>query len=198
MNKHLQMDWIDGILIALGFSVGIELGYLFPPLLSIASEISLVAAFGAPTLRRAVFGAPTPGTPKEGPIWRLCSIFGLLIIFLSVPFFWIGSIAIQQSKEPMPDFRSEVLQEEAEWSARFQEVDSMLNAVVVPAGTSQEEIDRLTAEKKAQQEKEKIQKREGTISGREKEFVQRKEERFQEGLQTFFGESVYVFWVLYY
>ena len=57
--------------------------------------------------------------------------------------------------------------------------------MVVPAGTPQEEIDRLTAEKKAQQEKEKKQRIEGSITKREKDFLYRKEERFQEGVQMF-------------
>lgn len=185
MKEHLQMDWIDGILIALGFFVGIQLAYLLPNLSEFASEISFGTIFLAPALRRLIFGPPVLGVPKEGALWQFCSVLGLFTVFLSVPVLGMGTMAIQQSKESTPDFRSEVLKEQAELDERLREVDSFLNAVVVPAGTPQEEIDRLTAEKKKQREIEKRQKIEGEIQARESDFSQRKEERFQEGVQVF-------------
>ena len=95
----------------------------------------------------------------------------------------MGTFAVQQSTEQMPDFRTEVLNEEAEIDEKLKDIDAFLDAVVVPVGTPQEEIDRLTEEKKALRRKEKIQKREETIKKREHDFVYEKEERFQEGVQ---------------
>lgn len=183
MRQHLNLDWIDAILIALGFSLGIQLSLWIPSLYSFGSEISMAAVFMTPALRRAVFGAPNLSPPKKGAIWTFCSIFGLLMVFLSTPFLGLGAMAIHQSKESIPDFRSEVLEEESEWAERFQEIDSFLNSVVVPAGTPQEEIDRLTAENKAQREKEKNQKTEERILEKEKAFLSSKERRFQDGVQ---------------
>lgn len=194
MKQHLQMDWIDAIFIASGFAIGIVLGTIFPSFSEIAAEISVVCVFLAPSLRRAIFGPPKIANPKEGAIWKFCSAFGLLSVFFSIPFFWMGSIAIQQSKEPMPDFRAEVLKEEAEMDEKFKDVDAFLDAVVVPAGTPQEEIDRLTEEKKEARRQEKIQKREGDIKKRETDFVYEKEERFQDGVQSiFWGLGVCLF-----
>ena len=185
MKQHLRLDWIDAILIALGFAVGIEFAILFPNLMVFGSEISIAGVFLVPMLRRAIWGPPKVGEPKEGAIWKFLSMLGLLTVFFSIPVFGSGIVAIQQSKEPMPDFRSEVQEEESEWAKRFQDLDSFLNGVVVPAGTPQEEIDRLTAEKKAQQEKERKLVIEGRIQKREQDFLYQQEERLQEGINVF-------------
>lgn len=184
MKQHLQMDWIDAIFIALGFAIGIFLGTYFPDLSEISSELTVVAVFLAPTLRRAILGPPKLSTPKEGALWKFCSMLGLIAVFFSIPFFWVGALAMQQSKEPMPDFRAEVLKEEAEMDKKFTNIDSFLDSVVVPAGTPQEEIDRLTKENKEKRLAEKLQKREGTIKQREKDFVFEKEVRFQDGVRS--------------
>lgn len=183
MNNSLQMDWIDGIAMALGFLLGTGIGFIVPELMEFASNISVIAMLGAPVLRRQLIGPPDLGIPKEGVIWGLCSVFGLFVVFFSMVFFWLAGVAFSDMREPMPDFRSEVLKEEAEWNERYQKLDALADAVVVPKGTPQEEIDRLMSEKKAQREKERATKVEGRIASREKEFVQGQDERFQDGIQ---------------
>ena len=185
MNNSLQMDWIDGIAMALGFLFGTGIGFIVPELMEFASNISVITMLGAPVLRRKLIGPPDLGIPKEGVIWRLCSVLGLFIVFFSMVFFWLAGFAFSDMREPMPDFRSEVLKEEAEWNERYHELDALTDAVFVPKGTPQEEIDRLMSEKKAKREKERAANVEGRIANREKEFSQWQDERFQGGIQFF-------------
>ena len=58
----------------------------------------------------------------------------------------------------------------------------MLNSVVVPADTPQEEIDRLQEEKNQKAEEESKQKVENRIKQLQDEYRRDKDDRFQEGL----------------
>ena len=182
MSGYLQMDWLDGILIAATFCLGIILASSFPESNLMGSNISVMGVLAAPVLRRVVLGAPNLPEPRAGVFWGLVSITGLLLLFFSVGVFFMASIAIQQSSEPMPDFRAEVESRQAEYSESTREIDAFLNAVVVPAGTPQEEIDRLTEEKKKEREAEKKASVDNRVQELETEFVQRKKERFEEGV----------------
>jgi hypothetical protein len=184
MNRLLQMDWIDGVLIAVFFSAGIVIDSLFPFLESIGGQLSVSGVFLAPVFRRLIFGAPNLPMPKEGVVWRFISILGLLTIFFSMGFFLLSAIAIQQSKEPMPDFRTEVEEREAELQSNLKEINAMLNAVVVPSGTPQEEIDRLQAEKKEENEREQKINIEKSIQNLETEDIQKKKDRYEEGINV--------------
>ena len=148
MDNNLQMDWIDGVLIAASFGLYIllDIQFSFPQELGRYAGTSSI--FWGPAIRRIVFGPPNLPEPKNGAIWRLSSIFGLLTVFFSMGMFFLSGVAIQQSKDPMPNFRSEVEQRHAELQVELRSINSMIDAVVVPVGTPDEEIQRLQEEKK--------------------------------------------------
>lgn len=86
----------------------------------------------------------------------------------------------------MPDFRSEVMKQEAELNEQLKDINAMLDSVVVSADTPQEEVDRLIAEKKSQREKEEKEKREKRIQERTESFIKSKKERFDEGISALY------------
>ena len=120
--------------------------------------------------------------PKNGAVWRLASILGLLTIFLSMGMFALSGLAIQQSKEPMPDFRPEVEQRHAELQSDLSSINAMLDAVVVPIDTPEEEIQRLQEEKKREREQKEKLEVEQRIQRLESEYRESKENRYQEGI----------------
>ena len=61
--------------------------------------------------------------------------------------FALSGLAIQQSKEPMPDFRQKLEQRHLAIQSDLSSINAMIDAVVVPANTPKEEIQRLEAEK---------------------------------------------------
>ena len=180
MNENLQMDWIDGLLVSFAFGCTIGISILFPTFGGWIQEYSLIFVFALPVFRRIFYGYPNLPPPKESAVAKLISILGLFILFFSLPLFYITSLAIQDSIEPMPEFRSEVEEYETELDARLADVDSFLNAVVVPVGTPQEVIDRLTAEKVKEKQREKS---ESEIQKKTLQFKEDQEERFQDGMK---------------
>ena len=182
MDNNLQMDWIDGVLIAASFGLYILLDIQF----SIPQELGKYAGtssiFWGPAIRRIIFGPPNLPEPKIGAIWRLASVFGLLTIFFSIGMFALSGLAIQQSKEPMPDFRQEVEQRHAELQSDLSSINAMIDAVVVPVGTPKEEIQRLEAKRKKERERKEKLEVEQRIQKLEREYKEDKEERYQEGI----------------
>ena len=182
MDNNLQMDWIDGVLIAasFGFYILLDIQFSFPQELGRYAGTSSI--FWGPAIRRIVFGPPNLPEPKIGAIWRLFSVFGLLTIFLSMAMFALSGLAIQQSKEPMPDFRQKVEQRHAELQSDLSSINAMIDAVVVPANTPKEEIQRLEAERKKERERKEKLEVEQRIQSLEREYREDKEERYQEGI----------------
>ena len=88
MSSYLQMDWLDGILIAATFGLGIVLSSSFPESNLMGSDISVVGILAAPALRRVVLGPPSLSEPKTGVFWGLVSVLGLLLLFFSMGIFF--------------------------------------------------------------------------------------------------------------
>jgi hypothetical protein len=179
MPQNFQYDWLDGIFVSVFFGLGIVL-YEFMPGWSLGMEhLSVLGLFGGPVIRRALFGAPQLPPAKEGAGWRLISILGLLIIFFSMAMFWMSAIAFEQSNETMPMYRAEVEQREKELQEMLGDISP---SVVVPAGTPQEEIDRLIQLEVDREAKESKQRVESRIKELEDDFIMGRKERFQDGL----------------
>ena len=96
--------------------------------------------------------------------------------------FALSGLAIQQSKEPMPNFRQKVEQRHAELQSDLSSINAMIDAVVVPADTPKEEIQRLEAERKKERERKEKLEVEQRIQSLEREYREDKEERYQEGI----------------
>ena len=80
MTMNLNFDWLDGILSALSFVGGL---YLFGDVswfVDCLPTMWLVIY----SVRRLILKSSIPSHPKSGIIWRLSSIFGLLLTFLPV------------------------------------------------------------------------------------------------------------------
>ena len=150
MQENLGMDWIDGVLISVMFGFGIGISTFIPDLEHLSSAIAIGGIFLGPAVRRVLFGPPKNGIPKEGGFYSLVSLLGLLLMFFSMAMFWLASIAFQHSFEPSPNFRLEAKQAEKEMLERYGDLDLNIG-VLVPAGTSAEEIEAL---EKAEAEKE--------------------------------------------
>ena len=182
MEKNLQMDWIDGLLVSFSFGCIIGISILFPTFGRWTQEYSLILIFTLPVFRRKFYGSPNLPPPKESTGAKLISVLGLLILFFSLPLFYITSLAIQDSLKPIPYFRSEVEAYETEMNAQFAEMDSFLNAVVVPADTPQEVIDQLTEEKIKENQQKQSERIENEIQRKTLRFKEDQEERFTDGL----------------
>ena len=182
MNNNLQMDWIDGVLIAASFCLYITLDIQFSFSHEVGRYAGTSSIFLGPAIRRIIFGPPNIPEPKKGAFWGLISIFGLFTIFLSMGMFALSGLAIQQSKEPMPNFRHQVEQRHAELQSDLSSINAMLDAVVVPVDTPQEEIQRLQAEKKIEREQKEKLEVEQRIQGLEREYREDKKNRYQEGI----------------
>ena len=182
MNNNLQMDWIDGVLVAASFGIYIGLDMQFSFSHEVGRYAGTSSIFLGPAIRRLLFGAPNLPEPKTGAIWRLASIFGLLTIFFSMGMFALSGLAIQQSKEPMPDFRQDVEQRHAELQSDLTSINAMLDAVAVPVDTPKEEIQRLQEEKKKEREQKEKLEVEQRIQRLEREYRESKENRYLEGI----------------
>ena len=185
MATHLQMDWLDGLLISVFFGGGIALTIFFPSFAFIGTELSIGSVALAPILRRILIGPPDLPPPKQGAGWRLISILGLFVMFASFITLLGAATAIKDSTEPMPDFRQDILQQDAELKEQLKDLDALLDAVVIPAGASEEEIERLEAEHKEKRAKEKQAEQAKTqkrIEKKERDFIQNQQERLEEGI----------------
>ena len=181
MNKNLSMDWVDGVCISAMFGFGIGIPTFIPGLESMSSSIAIGGVLLAPAIRRYLFGPPKYKSPKEGAFYSLVSLLGLLLMFFSMGMFWLAGIAFQHSFEPKPNFRLEAIQAEKEMREKYGDLDIDIG-VLVPAGTSQEEIEAL---EKAEQEKEEQRRKaelESDIKEREARFNENIQGRRQDGL----------------
>ncbi len=181
MKENLGMDWVDGVLISGMFGLGIGISSFISGLESLSSTIAIGGVFLAPAVRRYVLGPPKYGTPKEGLLYSLSSLFGLLLMFFSMAMFWLASIAFQHSFEPRPNFRLEAQQAEIEMREKYGDLDINIG-VLVPAGTSPEEIEAL---EKAEAEKEEQRRKaelEANIKEREARYIEHIKGRRQDGV----------------
>ena len=181
MNENLGMDWVDGVLISGMFGLGIGISSFIPGLESMSSAIAIGGVFLAPAVRRYFLGPPKYKNPKEGLLYSLSSLFGLLLMFFSMAMFWLASIAFEHSFEPRPNFRFEAEQAEREMREKYGDLDINIG-VLVPAGTSAEEIEAL---EKAEAEKEEQKRKadlEADIKDREARYIENIKGRRQDGL----------------
>ena len=175
------MDWVDGVFISAMFGFGIGIPTFIPILESVSSSIAIGGVLLAPMARRYLIGPPKYKYPKEGAFYSFASLFGLLLMFLSMGMFWLAGIAFQHSFEPKPNFRLEAIQAEKEMREKYGDLDIDVG-ILVPAGTSQKEIEAL---EKAEQEKEEQRRKaelESDIKEREARFKENITARRQDGL----------------
>ena len=181
MEKDVGMDWVDGVCISAMFGFGIGIPTFVPGLESMSSSIAIGGVLLAPAVRRYLFGPPKYKYPKEGAIYSLTSLLGLLLMFFSMGMFWLAGIAFQHSFEPKPNFRFEAIQAQKEVREKYGDLDIDIG-VLVPAGTSPEEVEAL---EKAEAEKEDQRRRaelEADIKERETRFKENITSRRQDGL----------------
>jgi hypothetical protein len=176
MSKKLQLDWLDGIFIALFFLIGISLQAFIQNF----QYLTVMALFAAPTVRRKIFGPPNLPEPKEGSIWAFVSIVGLLIIFFSMAILWLATVGITNSKEPMPFFRAEVEANEKELHDLFADIGI---SVVTPANTPKEEFDKLLEVERRKQEEESKKRIENHINELQHKFKQDKQQQFDNSMK---------------
>ena len=71
MDNNLQMDWIDGVLIAASFGLYIllDIQFSFPQELGRYAGTSSI--FWGPVIRKRYLWPPNLPEPKIGAIWRL-------------------------------------------------------------------------------------------------------------------------------
>lgn len=89
----MQVDWLDALLFALGFVLAL-VAVIALQSLGVAvnddSEEEVLAtgaialSLGPILLRRKLFGAPNLPEPRQGPLWSLLSITGILMIMAGV------------------------------------------------------------------------------------------------------------------
>ncbi len=173
------MDWLDGIFIAGVFGLGIVTATIHPNLSGIGINLSIVGIFIAPVIRRATIGPPKYPDPKQGILYSMSSLLGLLLVFFSMALFWLASAGFKYSYESMPDFRSEAVQEEQKIANLFSDVDI---GVVVPIGTDPEKIKLLEIELKEQELAESNARIEESIERSTKRFEENKREQLNSGI----------------
>ena len=181
MNHNLGMDWIDGVLISGMFGLGIGISGFIPGLESMASTIAIIGVFLAPAVRRFIIGPSKYQHPKEGILYSISSLLGLLLMFFSMAMFWLASVAFQHSFEPRPNFRAEAEQIQKELREEYPGLYDDIG-VLVPAGTPVEEIEALEkaeAEKTEQRRKSEL---EADIKEREASYIENIKGRRQDGL----------------
>ena len=181
MKENLGMDWIDGVLISGMFGFGIGISTFIPGLENMSSTIAICGVFFAPAIRRYFLGPPKYGIPKEGFLYSLSSLLGLLLMFFSMAMFWLASIALEQSFEPRPNFRLEAEQAKKEMIERYGDLDIDVG-ILVPAGTSDEEIEALQKAEEAKKEQERKAELEADIKDREARFTEHINSRRKDGL----------------
>lgn len=174
----LHFDWIDGILIGISFTGGL---YLFADSSWFTEHLPafwLIMYAG----RRILFKPRPLPPPKVGIIWRLSSIFGLLLIFVSITLFLMSWHTLKTSKEPMPNFRPEVEKLEQQVQSSLSGISDILNAIKIPKNATEAEIKRRQEEKNKQRLQQREQRLLSRIHKREQKFIQRKEKRYNDGL----------------
>ena len=181
MEKDVGMDWVDGLCISAMFGFGIGIPTFIPGLENMSSSIAIGGVLLAPAVRRYLFGPPKYKSPKEGAFYSLASLFGLLLMFFSMGMFWLAGIAFQHSFEPKPNFRLEAIQAEKEMREKYGDLDIDVG-VLVPAGTSLEEIEALEKAEAEKEERRRKAELEADIKDRESRFKERIQSRRQDGL----------------
>ena len=104
---------------------------------------------------------------------------GLFLFFSSLVMFWFGSIAFQQSIEPMPNFRPEIEELEKQSLDMNEKYAPLLQRL---SGMSLEEQKKKLEEDKKQRELESKKRVETSIKKEEATFVAQQKERAIEGV----------------
>ena len=181
MNQNLGMDWIDGVLISGMFVLGIGISSFVPGLEELSSAIAMGGIVFAPAMRRYLFGPPKYEHPKEGILYSISSLLGLLLMFFSMAMFWLASIAFEHSFEPRPNFRFEAKQFQKELREEYPGLDIDIG-VLVPVGTSAEEIEALQKAEAEEDERKRKAELEADIKDRERRYKENIKGRRKDGL----------------
>src|SRR5690606_15194093 len=110
----MTFDWKDGWLIAFGFAALVLLQTVLQLMeieLSRGVIQGLAAAFilSPPAARRAIFGQPLLGRRRDGAIYRMASMLGLLALFFGMATGAVAANRMSLPKEERPDFLAEEL-----------------------------------------------------------------------------------------
>ena len=113
ISRSFRFDWKDGFLVALGFAIlvlllmflngplGLDLGK------GLVRVLVLPAILGPLFVRRALFGQPQLGNIRNGILFRLLSIVGLVLIFLGFGAGALTMVSISRALDPKPNFEAE-------------------------------------------------------------------------------------------
>lgn len=121
------MDWLDALLPALGFvlalvaviardSLGVAVNDDFLEELLALGAIAL--ALGPVLLRRKLFGAPKLPEPRQGPLWSLLSILGILTVMAGVGCMLMSPAFLSTALQARPDFAQQVRSERSAYDPR--------------------------------------------------------------------------------
>jgi hypothetical protein len=160
-------DWIDALLIVCAFVgwLSIGIGVMSLDMLpdgivqSVMNIGSLFAVSAAYRLRRAVFGKPRLSAPRMGMHWSLISMIGFVSILGGALTLFAAFGYFTASLESPPDFleKAQALQDAA---------PDIYFPPPFKVGTTQEEMERIVAEDKRKDQKEKEERLEEMVAER--------------------------------
>lgn len=176
---NLNFDWLDALLIALSFLGGL---YIFADSTWFVDYLPTFWLVIYST-RRIIFKPTSLPAPKTGLIWRVCSIFGLLLMFLFIALLALSWSTIKDSQAPLPNFRPEVVKLQQQIQLSTSSVRTVLNAVRAPANATKEEMEQLRKKKNKALEQQREQWILDRVHKREQKFIKRKSERYDDGIK---------------
>ena len=109
----MKLDWFDAVLFAFGFALAAVLAVVLDSFgwdstSEVAVECSMLVFVAGPLfLRRKFFGAPNVGELKDGALWSLLSMVGLLLILFGTGLFGLSVLGLPSVLVP-PDFEAQV------------------------------------------------------------------------------------------
>lgn len=135
----LHLDWLDAILVSLGFVLWITIGFFLSKAFGVSPEaLSPLHGFGIlifvvlpPVGRRLIWGAPNLPEPKDGLFWSLLSMFGLLLSIAGMACFVFSVRWFVESFQSAPDF----LKQSREFHAGLKDYHGILAKIKLPNET---------------------------------------------------------------
>jgi hypothetical protein len=106
-------DWVDTLLVAVGFVVLVVVSVLLSEVARVdvatlpGRQALFLVVLGPSLLRRALFGLPPAVPLRTGPLASVLSILALLATFGGVGAMAVGTWVLMRGFEAPPDFRAE-------------------------------------------------------------------------------------------
>jgi hypothetical protein len=178
-------DWIDAILMLVFFVAWLSIGIgvmsleLLPEgIVQSAMNIgSLFAVYAAYSLRREIFGKPKLSAPRKGMHWSLISMIGFVSILGGTLTLFTAFGSFTASLESPPDFFGQA-------QAVQDAVPDLYFPPPFKVGTTQEEMDRLIAEDRQKDQKEKEERLQEMVAERTLDWEKTRQESIESGFET--------------